>query len=106
MSAILDTMNQPLTHVSFQQVENSDSAVLVIRVPCVTGQFLTADDVIEARVLARKNGTADTFVDLASLPIDLAPYDGTDADFDVKVHTNAVTGIVPTAIGVRVTYNP
>lgn len=104
--AILDTTNQPITYISLQQAENSDGAIIVIRVPCAAGQSLTADDVVETRVLARENGTLAAFADIASSPIDLTPYAGTNQDFDVKVHTNGVTGIVPTAVGVRVTYNP
>ena len=104
--AILDTADQPITYISFQQEENSDSAIIVIRVPCAAGQSLTADDIAETRVLARENGTMDTFVDIATSPIDLSPYAGTNQDFDVKVHTNGVSGIVSTAVEVRVTYNP
>lgn len=104
--SILDTTDQPITYVSLQQEENSDSTIMVIRVPCAAGQSLTADDDSDVRILARENGTADAFVDIQSSPIDLTPYADTNQDFDVKVHTNGVSGIVPTAVGVRVTYNP
>lgn len=102
-----DTNGQALTYVSVQLPESSDGGVLVVRVPCVAGMSLTADDDPDVRVLARENGTADPFQDLASSPLDLTPYAGADQDFDVKLHANSVSGgIVTKAVGVRATYNP
>jgi len=106
MSEILDAGNRPLTYIALQQQENTDSQIIFIRVPCAAGQFLAASDVSEARVLARLAGSSDPFVDLFDDPIDLAPFDGTITDFDIKVHTGSVTGIIPTAVDVKVTYNP
>lgn len=103
---ILDTADVPITYVGLQQAEGTDSQIIIIRVPCLNGQFLVASDVSEARVLVRENGTLDAFQDISTLPIDLSPFAGTNQDFDLKVHTESVVGIVPVAVGVRVTYNP
>jgi hypothetical protein len=106
MPEILDAGNRPISYISLQQQENTDSQIIFIRVPCSAGQFLAANDVTEARVLARLAGSSDPFVDLFDNPIDLTPFDGTTTDFDIKVHTGLVTGIIPTAVEVKVTYNP
>lgn len=102
---ILDAGNQPLTYMAMQQAESTDSQVIVIRAPCLAGQFLTADDVTEARVLVRESGVG-SYQDISTTPIDLSPYDGLTQDFELKVHTTSVDGIVPVAVEVRVTYNP
>jgi len=102
---VLDAGNQPLTFINLQQAESSDSQIFVIRIPCASGQFLTADDVTEARVMVRPFGVG-SYVDVQSSPIDLTPYDGTIQDFEMKFHTTSVTGIVPVVIDVRVTYQP
>ena len=103
---ITDTNDVPITYLRFAQVENSDSAVFVVRVPCASGQWLKAADDANARLLGRRHGTADAFVDLASNPISLTPYAGTNTDFDLKLHTNAVAGLVATAVELRATFNP
>lgn len=102
---VLDAGNQPLSYISLQQEESTDSQLILIRVPCVSGLFLTAEDVPEARMMVSVHG-AGSFQDVAISPLDLAPYDGTTQDFDLKVHTTAVSGVVPVAVDVRVTYNP
>jgi hypothetical protein len=102
---ITDTSNVPISYLRFSQVESADSAVFVVRVPCVAGQALKAEDNADVRVLGRRHGTADAFVDLASNPISLTPFAGTNTDFDLKLHTNAVAGIVSTAIELRATFN-
>ncbi len=102
-----DTNGQELTYVSSQLAESTDGPVLVVRVPCVAGMSLTADDDPDVRVMGRESASGDPFQDLASSPIDLTPYAGGDQDFDVKLHANAIaSGIVTKAVGVRATYNP
>jgi len=103
---ILDSNDVPISQISLQQAESSDSQVIIIRVPCAAGKFLTADILAEVQVLVRETGTVDAFVDIGVSPLDLAPYDGTNQDFDMKVHTGAVAGMVSVAAGVRVTHNP
>lgn len=111
--AITDTNDVPLSYLSLQQAESADSAVFVIRVPARASTFLAAEDNPYLRVFARKTGTADAFVDLKLTPISLAPYAGVDgfgilftADFDVKVHTNAVSNNRSEGVNVKVTFNP
>lgn len=102
-----DTAGQELTYVSVELPESSDSAVLTVRVPCVTGMSLAADDDPDVRVLGREAGSGDPFQDLSASPIDLTPYAGTDQDFEVKLHANVVSsGVLTKAVGVRATYNP
>lgn len=102
---ITDTNDVPITYLSFTQAESTDGTVFVIRVKCLSGLKLVAQDVADVRVLARRHGTVDAFVDIATSPIALTPYAGTSVDFDVKLHTNAVTAFVSTAVEIRVTYN-
>lgn len=103
---VVDVNDIPISYLNYQQEESSDSSVLIIRIPCEAGTFLTANDVPEARILVRENGTSDAFQDVATVPLDLDPYAGSSQDFDMKVHTGAVVGIVPVAVNIRVTYNP
>lgn len=102
---ILDTDDVPISQISLQQEETADSQIIVIRVPCQSGLFLTADGVSEARVLVREHGVG-SYQDIHTSPIDLAPHDGSNQDFDLKVHTGSVTGIVSVAVDVKVTHNP
>lgn len=111
--SISDTSDQPLTYLSLRQVEQLDSAVFVVRVPAQVSRWLAADDNDYLRVLARRSGTADAFVDLATSPIDLTPFAGIDGfgtlftvDFDIKVHTNAVTANRREGVNLKVTFNP
>lgn len=106
MSVIKDTAGNTITLLNLTLTESVDSAVLVIRVPCTAGLFLTADNDARLAVKARENGSGDPFVNIASSPIDLTPYDGTDQDFDLKVTPAAVTGFERVAVPVRVTTNP
>lgn len=100
-----DTGDNVLTYVSVELEESSDSAVLVVRVPCVAGMSLTADDDPDVRVMGRPTGVG-SYQDLAASPISLTPYDGSDQDFDVKLSSGSVSGVLTTAVGVRATYNP
>lgn len=107
MSAqITDTAGVPITYLNFTQVESSDSANFTVRVPCIAGQWLKADDNPDVRILARPAGSMGSFVDLATDPISLDPYAGTNADFELHLHTNAVAGLVSTAVELRATFNP
>ena len=101
-----DTADVPISYLRFSQPESSDSAVFVLRVPCAAGQWLKAAENSSVRLLARRHGTADAFIDLADDPILLDPYAGTNTDFDLKLHTNAVAGLVATAVELRATFNP
>lgn len=102
---VLDTNDIPITSVSLQQPESTDGPVIVIRIPCLAGQFLVADDNADARVLVRETGVG-IYQDVGTTPFDLSPYDGATQDFDMKTHTNSVIGIVHHAIDVEITYNP
>jgi hypothetical protein len=103
---ITDTSNVPISYLRFSQAESTDSSVFVVRVPCASGQWLKAADNANVRVVGRLHGTADPFVDLADDPISLDPYAGTNTDFDLKLHTNAVAGLVSTSVELRATFNP
>lgn len=102
---ITDTNNQPITALPVSLVEDSDCAIVVIRVPCEANRYLAAVEHGSAQVLARRTGSGDAFVDLADTPISLTPYAGTTVDFDLKIHAGSVSGVVHTAIPVKVTSN-
>lgn len=102
-----DNFNVPITYLSTQQVESADSSPIIVKVPAVALAWLSADDDAYVRVRARRNGTADPYVDLATDPIDLTPYDGTTAVFDLVIRTEAVADpVVSRAVQVRRTFNP
>lgn len=107
MSAqITDFDGVPITYLSFTQVESADGAVFSIRVPCVAGQWLKAEANSDVSIFGRPHGSLGAFVDLAIAPISLDPYAGTKAAFDLYVHTNAVAGLVSTAVELSATFNP
>jgi hypothetical protein len=104
---ILDTAGQPLLFINLHMAENSDSVVIVASIPCAAQKFLAGPADGSARVMARRSGSGDPFVDLSISPIDLTPFAGTSVLFDFKVHSLAVaTGMVCLALPVRVTFRP
>lgn len=106
MPLITDIDGTPINYLSFSQEESSDSAVFVVRVPCLAGQWLKAEANADVSVMAREHGTVDPFADLNTDPIDLAAYDGTNQAFDVFIRTGAVSGMVSTAVRLTATFNP
>jgi hypothetical protein len=84
----------------------ADSQVFVIETPCPDGYWLTSSLHPDAQVLARRNGTADTFLDLYTNPIDLSPDSPGVARFDLKVHNDTVAAIQREILEVKVTPNP
>ena len=104
MPSITDIDDVPITYISMSLPELTESDIFVIKVACLIGTSLSSDANINAKVLARLNGTADPFVDLAVIPIDLSPYDGETKSFDVKVEALNVVGLVHEAIPVKVLY--
>lgn len=106
MKQITDTTGAAITVVAMSLIENTESAVLVVRVPCLAGQYLAADGDASAQVLARRTGTLASFLDISSTPISLTPYAGQTVEFDLKVKALAVVGLKRVAIPVRVTYSP
>lgn len=104
--SITDTDDNPLAYVPIVVEEETESAVLVIRVLCVAGMFLTCAESASAQVLLRRTGTSDAFVDIADAPIDLSPDVGQTVDFDLKVAASAVAGFERVALSVRVTSAP
>lgn len=104
--AVTDSNGAAVTLLSMSLAENTESSVIVIRVPCLAGQFLAADGEPAAQVLARLTGSGAAFVDISAAPIDLTPHAGQTVEFDLKVAAGAVTGVNRVAISVRVTYNP
>lgn len=104
MPEITDTNDVPITYISMSLQELTDSAVFVIKVPCQAGSHLSSEVNASAVVKARLNGTSDSFVDIASTPIDLDPYAGETKLFDVKVHANDITGLVHAALPVQVVF--
>lgn len=104
---ITDATGAPLLYVNLNLNASTDSGVVVGRVPCAAGKWLTASPAQSgASVLARRTGSGDAFQDLATSPIDLTPYDGSTVSFDFKVHSNAITGFERVALPVRVSYAP
>lgn len=104
---ITDAGGSPLMYVNLQLPASTDSVVVVGLVPCSAGRFLTAAPLnSSASVLARRTGSGDAFQNLATSPINLAPYDGETISFDFKVHSQAITGFARVALPVRVSYSP
>ena len=102
--AITDTNNQPLLYINLQLEENTDSAVVACLIPCASGKYLTASISSLAQVFARRTGSGDAFVNLATSPISLAPFAGQIVSYDFRVHTLSVTGLQRVALPVRVGY--
>ncbi|MDQ3649703.1 MAG: hypothetical protein M3458_05360 [Acidobacteriota bacterium] len=105
-STFTDTADVPLSSVHLELAESTTSAAFVVRLLCVAGTYLKADVDASAKVLARRNGTADAFVDLSIASINLTPFAGTVQAFDVKVEALNVTSNVEGAFDVRVTRTP
>ncbi|MGB8509681.1 MAG: hypothetical protein WCD76_14945 [Pyrinomonadaceae bacterium] len=106
MSAITDTNGAPLTAVNLSLAAESDSAVLVGRVPCAAGLYLASSSESAAQVRARRTGSGDAFVDLAVSPIDLSPHAGETVSYDFRIHAGNIEGRAFVAVPVRVTPNP
>ncbi len=106
MSRITDTDGNPLTHVALVQQPETVSAVIVVRVACAAGQYLAVSAEPTARVLARRTGSGNAFVDLADEPISLTEFDGLEVTFDLKVSTSATASRTRVALPVKVTYQP
>ncbi len=105
MSAITDTNDNPLTHVSLVMNEGGEQ-IVTVRVPCVAGMFLTATENAAAVVSARLTGSGDEFTDISASPISLTEFDGEVVEFDVRVQAGDVDGLLRVAIPVRVTFQP
>lgn len=104
MSQITDTGDAPITYVYFLLTESSDGPSLVVRAPGGAGRFLKADDDADLRVLGRRSGTSDSFVDLATSPLDISWSDS--ADVEIKAHAGAVSAFEQRAVHVKSTYSP
>lgn len=104
MKAILDTLDAPITALQMSLTEETESAVLIVRVPCAANQFLKSDSNPYAQVLARRTGSGSVFQDIAASPIDLTPYADTLTLFDIKVVALSVEGLKRAALSVRVSY--
>ena len=107
MMNVLDINDYPLTYVAIT-LHEIETLILVVRVPCLAGMFLTADVPEEsANVLveARATGSGDPFVAISTSPLSLTFFDD-PTDFDIRVQTGDVDGLKRVAIRVRVTFNP
>lgn len=104
MSQIMDTSNNPLTYLYFLLTESTDGSTVIVRAPGGPGRYLKADDDPTLRVLGRRAGTADAYVDLATSPLSLSWAD--PADVQIKPHANSVTALEQKAVTVRSTVNP
>lgn len=102
--SITDTSDQPITYLYFLLTESSDGPVVVVRAPGGPGRYLKADDDSLLRILGRRAGSADAFVDLFSSPLSLSWAD--PADVEVKAHANATAGAEYKTVRVRSTHNP
>jgi hypothetical protein len=99
---ITDTSGTQIALLNYLQGENADSGVAIIRIDCHAGYFLKADANSFGSVTARPHGSG-SYVDIHTSPISLSPFDGTQHDFDIKVHSGGTPS--NTAIQVRVTNN-
>lgn len=106
MRSITDIAGVAITVLSMSLASGAESAAIVIQVPCLAGQFIVADGDASATVLARVQGIGTSFVNIATSPIALTPYNGQTVSFELKVSAGAVTGLKRLAIPVRVTYQP
>lgn len=104
--SITDTTGQPLLFANLRLDAEAESSVIVARIPCRAGRYLTASGDARAGVLARRTGSEDDFVGLSTDPISLTEFDGEVIDFDFKVSAGSVTGLERVALPVRVTFNP
>lgn len=107
MSSVLDTNDNPLTHVAVRLAQLG-VWTFTVRVPCVAGMFLTADvpDEALATVLARFTGSGDPFADIAGAPLTLTEFDAQTVEIDIRVQAGDVDGLARIALPVRVTFNP
>ena len=103
---ITDTTGQPLLYVNLRLEENTDSLVVVARVPCSAGRYLASEASDSAQVFARRTGSGAAFVDIAADPMSLTPWAGETVEFDFKVQAGSVAGLARVALPVRVTYQP
>lgn len=103
---VTDILGTLLDNVNVLLVEGTESFVLVAIVPCEAGRYLTASDDPLVRVLVRVTGSESPFVDIATTPFDLTPFDGDNTQFDFKLSAGAVAASVIAAVRVRVTPNP
>lgn len=101
---ITDVDGTAITYLYFLLTESTDGPSLVIRAPGGPGRFLKADSDSSLRVKGRRAGTADSFVDLASTPLELAWAD--PANVEIKTHANAVSNFEQRSVSLRSTLNP
>lgn len=89
----------PVTYLSFSQEESADGSVFILKIACVVGHVLKADPNPDVAIFGRPAGSG-SYVNLFTNPIDLTPYAGTDAAFQLFIRTDAVSvPILSTAIG-------
>lgn len=60
----------------------------VIRTDCRSGFFLSAETISEIEVFARITGSLD-WINIATDPIDLSPWDSLQQDFEIKLEADA-----------------
>lgn len=99
---VLDQAGQPLLYVNLRIDELSDGPVIVGKVPCKAGYFLSAAAHPAGAVWARKTNSGAAFQDLHASPIDLTAFAGETISFDFKIRTADVSGLVHAAIDVQV----
>lgn len=106
MPSITDASGNPLTQIALVIGEASESAVIVCRVPCRSGTYLTAEGQPMATVFARRTGSGQAFAALSLAPISLTDFNDQTIEFDVKIVTGEVSGLESMALPVRVTHQP
>lgn len=103
---VLDMNGSIIAMVPLVLQGGETSQVFIIDVPCIAGYWLTSSLHPDAQVLVRRNGTADTFLDLYTDPVDLSPDAPGVARFDLKVYNDTVAVIQREILEVRVTPSP
>lgn len=101
---ITDVNNHLITYLHYMLTELTNSPSMIIRAPGGSGRFIKADDNPMLRILGRRAGTTDAFVDLFTSPLELAWAN--PADVEIKTQANAITNLEQVVVHVRITKNP
>lgn len=104
MNPFEDTNGAPLSFVQTEADEGETTPVFVAVVPAAAGFVLTAEPDAGLTVEARRTGSGDAFVNIATNPVDLAPYDGQQVAFDFRIAAGAVSASSPLQAVVTLAY--
>lgn len=86
---IFDTDNNPIQSFPFS-IDAGEEKTFTVRIECRSGSYLRSETVSDLTVEARKVGDSD-WIDLEASEIDLAPFDGTRQNFEIRMTAAAVS---------------